>query len=202
MNIPRALSSGWEPPEPPQLPDGLPELPPNPRVLLLIDVDCVSYGLVEGTGRRACDEAVRACLELVHATAARVDPRYRTRARRALSSATAKHHLDVLISAPSNSFTVRYGRNGADLALIEELDDLLKIRSRAVRSGRERPTWLADLVILVGHDGIYAPPVGKLRLLGTPTWLLAVSDRVAGSLRCAACAVDYIGPCRPSRPAA
>jgi hypothetical protein len=88
------------------------------------------------------------------------------------------------------------------LALIEELDDLLKIRSGAVRSGRERPTWLADLVILVGHDGIYAPSVGKLRLLGTPTWLLAVSDRVAGSLRCAACAVDYIGPCCPNYPAA
>lgn len=117
MNTPRALSSGWEPPEPPQrppqqplgLPNGLPELPSNPRVLLLIDVDCVSYGLVEGTGRRACDKALRACLELVHATAASVDPRYRTRARRALSSATAKRHLDVLISAPSNSFTVRYG---------------------------------------------------------------------------------------------
>jgi hypothetical protein len=56
--------------------------------------------------------------------------------------------------------------------------------------------------MLVGHDGIYAPPVVKLRLLGTPTWLLAVSDRVAGSLRDAACAVDYIGPCSPSRPAA
>jgi hypothetical protein len=37
--------------------------------------------------------------------------------------------------------------------------------------------------MLVGHDGIYAPPVVQLRLLGTPTWLLAVSDRVAGSLR-------------------
>jgi hypothetical protein len=214
MNTTRAISPGWEPCdspcwepcERPQLPlelsEQLPELPPNPRVLLLIDVDCVSYGLLEGTGRRACDKAVRACLEPVHATAARLDPRYRIRARRALSSATAEHHLAVLISAPSNSFTVRYGRDGADLALIEKLDELLKIRSRAVRPGRERPTWLADLVMLVAQDGIYAPPVAKLRLLGTPTWLLAVSDQVAGSLRDAACAVDYIGPCRPSRPAA
>jgi len=214
MNTAHAVSPGWgpsdspcwEPCEPPQLPlelsDQLPQLPPNPRVLLLIDVDCVSYGLMEGTGERACDEDMRACLELVHATAAGVDRRYWTWTRRALSSATAKHHLDVLISAPSNSFTVRYGRNGADLALIEELDDLLKIRSTAARPGRKRPTRLADLVILVGHDGIYAPQVGELRLLGTPTWLLALSDRVADSLLHAACAVDYIGPSRPGQPAA
>jgi hypothetical protein len=180
----------------------LPELPPNPRVLLLIDVDCVSYGLMEGTGKRACNEEMSACLELVHATAARVDRRYWTRTRRALSSATAEHHLDVLISAPSNSFTVRYGRDGADLALIEKLDDLLKIRSTTARLGRKRPIQHADLVILVGHDGIYAPPVGELRLQGTPTWLLALSDQVADSLQKAACAVDYIGPGRPSPPAA
>ena len=56
--------------------------------------------------------------------------------------------------------------------------------------------------MLVGNDGIYAPPVAQLRLLGTPTWLLALSDRVADSLLHAACAVDYIGPGRPSPPAA
>ena len=200
MNTPHAVSPGWEPPEPlrlpPELPPDPPELPPNPRVLLLIDVDCVSYGLVEGTGGRACDDDVRACLELVHATAAFVDPRYRT--RDALSSATAIHHFAVLTSAPNNSFTVRYGLNGADWALIEELDNLIKIRSTAARPGRKRPTWLADLVILLGHDGIYEPLVRDLRLGGTPTWLLVLSDQVAGPLRDAACAVTYIGPRRPA----
>jgi hypothetical protein len=191
MKNPRAFSPGGKPSEPPQppleLPEGLPELPPNPRVLLLIDVDCVSYGLVEGTRERASDNDLRACLELVHATAAHVDPTYGTRARRALSSATAKHHRAVLLSAPGNSFTIRTGLNGADLALIEELDEL-KIRCTA------------DLVMLVGHDGIYAPPVRTLRLLGIPTWLLALSNRVARPLRDAACAVDCIGPRCPRCP--
>jgi hypothetical protein len=87
MSTPPAVPSGWEPPEPTALPlsPELPALPPYPRVLMLIDGDCVSHGLVEGTaGRRACDDDVRACLERVHATAAFVDPRYRT--RHALSS--------------------------------------------------------------------------------------------------------------------
>ena len=49
-------------------------------------------------------------------------------------------------------------------------------------------------MILVGHDGIYAPPVRQLRLSGTPTWLLAPGYLVARSLRRAASAVSYIGP--------
>ena len=67
MNTPLPMPSGWklpEPPVPPALPlsPKLPPLPPNPRVLLLIDGDCASRSLVEGTPRnRACDhEVVRA----------------------------------------------------------------------------------------------------------------------------------------------
>ena len=56
-----------------------------------------------------------------------------------------------------------------------------------------RSPWLADLVILVGHDGIYAPPVRDLRLAGTPSWLLAPGYWPAAKLRKVACAADYIG---------
>ena len=201
MNTPLPMPSGWElpePPVPPALPlsPKLPPLPPNPRVLLLIDGDCASRSLVEGTPRnRACDHEVRACLNRVHATAALVDPRYRTRL--ALSSATAIYHFAVLASAPNNSFTVRYGLHGADMALIEELRELMRIRSAAARRARMRSPWLADLVILVGHDGIYAPPVRDLRLAGTPSWLLAPGYWPAAKLRKVACAADYIGPRRP-----
>jgi hypothetical protein len=59
-----------------------------------------------------------------------------------------------------------------------------------------RSPWLADLVILVGHDGIYAPLVRDLRLAGTPSWLLAPGYWPAEKLRNGACAANYIGPGR------
>src|SRR5579859_6869482 len=77
MITPPAVSASWESPEPAALPlpPELPPLPLNPRVLILIDGDCVSRGLVEGTARgRACDHEVRACLDRVHATATLLDP--------------------------------------------------------------------------------------------------------------------------------
>jgi hypothetical protein len=99
-----------------------------------------------------------------------------------------------MASTGNNVFAIRFGRDGADFELIDELNDLIQARSIAARAGRSRRARLADLVILVGHDGIYAPPVRQLRLSGTPTWLLAPGYLVARSLRRAASAVTCIGP--------
>lgn len=198
MNTPPAVPAGWDPPEPTALPlpPELPPLPPNPRVLLLIDGDCVSRGLVEGTARRrASDKEVRNCLGQAYATATLLDPH--SRVRYAVSSATATHHFNVLASARIK-FTVRRGLDGADWALIEDLADLIEARSITAHPRRRQPARLADLVILVGQDKIYAPSVRQLRLGGTPTWLLAPGYLVAVKLRHAACAVTYIGPRRPA----
>jgi hypothetical protein len=175
------------------LPPELPGLPLCPRVLQLTDGDCVSHGLVEGTGdERASNQEVRSCLDQVHAAATLLDPHARIRC--AISTETATHHLDVLTSARNNLFTVRHGLDGADEVLLEELTDLVKARMVATRPGRKRSAWLADLVILVAQDGIYAPPVVQLRLLGVPTWLLVPGLSAAATLRSACCAVSYIGP--------
>jgi hypothetical protein len=99
-----------------------------------------------------------------------------------------------MASAGNNVFAIRFGLDGADFELIEELNDLIQARSMPSRPGRQRRARPADLVILVGHDRIYAPPVRQLRLGGTPTWLLAPGCLVARSLRRAASAVTYIGP--------
>jgi hypothetical protein len=181
-------------PLPTELPAGL---PPRPRVLQLTDGDCVSYGLADGTARRrASDQEVRSCLDRVHATAALLDPHARIRC--AVSTETATHHLDVLTKARNNLFTIRRGLDGADGALLEELTDLINARLMATRPRRKRPAQHADLVILVARDGIYAPPVTRLRLLGIPTWLLVPGHSPAASLRSASCAVSCIGPCCPA----
>jgi hypothetical protein len=160
--------------------------------MVLIDGDCVSHGLADDTApRRASDQEVRACLGRVHATAAHLDPH--ARARCAVSTETAACHLDILTGARNNSFAVRRGLDGADRALLEELAALISTRMIATRPGRKRQARLADLVLLVGQDGIYAPPVRQLRLLGLPTWLLIPSRFVAASLYKAASAVTFIG---------
>lgn len=177
------------------LPLELPGLPLRPRVLQLTDGDCVSHGLADGTGGgRASDQEVRSCLDMVHATAMLLDPHARIQC--AISTETATHHLDVWTTARNNMFTIRCGLDGAGQALLEELTDLMEARMIATRPGRKRATWLADLVILVAQDEIYAPPVTQLRLLGIPTWLLMPGLSAAGSLRSASCAVSSVGQSR------
>jgi hypothetical protein len=177
------------------VPPGLPGLPPRPRVLQLTDGDCVSHGLAGSAARgRASDREVRSCLDRVHATATLLDPHARVRC--VVSTETAARHFDVLAAARNNSFAICRGLDGADWALIEELTDLIAARIAATRPGRGRPPGLADLVILVGKDKIYAPPVTQLRLLGIPTWLIVPGRQPATSLYRAACAVSFIGPCR------
>ena len=176
------------------VPPDLPGLPPRPRVLQLTDGDCVSHGLADGAGRgRASDQEMRTCLDRVHAAAMLLDPHARVRC--AVSTETAAHHFDILAAARNNSFAIRRGLDGADRALIEELTDLIGARTIATQTRRGRPAGLADLVILVGKDKIYAPPVRQLRLLGIPTWLIVPGRLPAVSSSRAACAVSVIGPC-------
>jgi len=175
---------------PPELPEGL---HPQPRVLLLIDGDAVSHGLVDDKPlERASDQQMRSCLELVYATATAIDPRPRVRI--AASSQTAIHHLDVMAASGANTWLVRRGLNGADGALIEEMTHLIDARTRIGRPGRRQAGRPADLIILVAQDGGYASAVRGLRLLGVPTWLLVPGLFVAAELYTPACAVTRIGP--------
>lgn len=182
-------------PYPPELPAGLPA---RPRVLQLTDADAVSRGLADGTPRdRAPNHEVRACLDLVQATARTLDPRARIVC--AASSATATRHLDVMTAAGGNTWLIRRGLDGADRALLEQLDHLADLHQAFHRSGRKRPAGPADLVILVAQDHIFARSVRRLRLLGVPTWLLVPGHLVAHDLYTAACAVTFIGPRRQPR---
>ncbi len=197
MITPSAVAAGWQRPELTALPlpPELPGLPPSPRVLLLANVDCLVRGLAAGTARgRAPDQEVRSCLSRVHATAALVDPR--ARARCAVSPATVRQSLDVLTTAHNNVFTIARGRQGANRALLAEIDDLIEARMITTRPGRKRPGRLPGLVILAAQDKLFASPVRQLRLLGIPCWLLAPGQLVADSLFQAACAVSFIGPRR------
>lgn len=175
------------------LPQGLLDLPPRLRVLQLIDGDCVSHGMAgwrRREGRRASDRQVRLCLTRLHATAKLLDPRARILC--AVSRETATSHVDVLVTTRNNSFTIRHGLDGADWALLEELNDLISVRQTASRPGRKRPVRTTGLVILVGNDKIYAPAVTRLRQLGTPTWLVVPGRQAAAALSDASSAVSFI----------
>ena len=180
-------------PMPPELPDGLAR---RARVLQLIDADSVSHGLADGTSLgRASDHDVQLCLDVVLATARALDPQSRLRC--AASTATAAYHLDVLIASANNQWSVRRGPGGADQVLLEEMSDLTGARLIATGPGRKRPARHSDLVILVGQDHIYAPPVRRLRLLGIPTWLMVPGRVVAAPLYASSCAVSFLGPDLP-----
>jgi hypothetical protein len=180
-------------PPPPELPMGL---APRPRVLLLIDFDGVSYGLADDDlSGRASDQAVQRCLDTVQASALVLDPRSRVRC--AASTATAAHHFNVLTTSNNNQSLVRRGHDDVDQALLEEMADLIDARLIATRPIRRRRARHADLVILVGQDHLYAPPVRQLRLLGIPTWLMVPGRLVAASLYACSCAVSFLRPDTP-----
>jgi hypothetical protein len=172
-------------------PADLPELGARPRVLQLIDADAVSWGLAGPASGRASDLQVQWWLEVAQATARSLDPR--ARARYAASSKTATHHLDVLTSSGNGTWSIRRGLNDANQVIIEELNALIEDRLLASRPHRPRPTRLADLVILVAADHIYAPAVRHLRLLRTPTWLMVPGRFVAASLYSCSSAVSFLG---------
>jgi hypothetical protein len=182
-------------PYPPELPAGLPA---RPRVLQLTDADAVSRGLADGTPRdRAANPEVRACLNLARVTARAIDPRARIVC--AASSATATRHLDVMTASGGNTWLIRRGLDGADRALLEELDHLTDLHQGFHQPGRRRPAAPANLIILVAQDHIFARSVRRLRLLGVPTWLLVPGHTVAHDLYTTACSVTFIGPRRRPR---
>jgi hypothetical protein len=184
-----ADSPGPDPASALPLPAGLPLLGARPRVL--VDADAVSWGLATPASGRAPDLQVRRCLEVVQATARSLDPQ--ARARCAASSRTAAHHLDVLTGSGNGTWTIRRGLNGADQVIIEELNALVEGRLLATRPHRPRSARVADLVILVAADHVYAPAVRQLRLLHIPTWLIVPGRFAAASLCSCSCAVSFLG---------
>jgi hypothetical protein len=174
-------------PVPPELPAGLAR---HPRVLQLISADSVARGC--GPARH-----VRRCIDITQATARALDPQARIRC--AASAGTAAHHLDLLTASGNNQWSVSRRAGDAGQVLLEEMNDLITARLIATgpRPKRQRRARHADLVILVGDDPAYAPPVRRLRLLGIPTWLMVPGRQVPTSLYACACAVSFVGPGRP-----
>ena len=117
-------------------------------------------------------------MDVAQATARALDPQARVRC--AASAATAAYHLDLLTASGNNQWSVSRGPGAAHQVLLEEMSDLTGARLIATRPGRKRQRRAgpADLVILVGQDPVYAPPVRRLRLLGIPTWLLVPGHQV------------------------
>jgi hypothetical protein len=171
-------------------PADLPALPRAPRLLVLGDMDALSHGLAEGLARgRAADTDVWEVLERVVLTASRLGSR-RCPVRWAASSATAKHHLDLMTRSANNVWSIRRGLNGADYALLEELEYITAATASAHRSKNAEPP--IDLIILIALDHIYAPAVRRLRLLGVPTWVLQPGRFIAADLYKAATAVTRL----------
>jgi hypothetical protein len=161
----------------------------NSRVTRLIDMNCVSHGLAWGASSgRAPNQRVQSFLDTVQATACALDPR--SRVRYAASTATAAHHLDLLLASENNQWSFGWGRGRATQVLLDEMNDLIAARLTATEPGRRHGAQPAQLVILAGQDRIYAPPVRQLRLLGIPTWLIVPGCHVAKSLRSSACAMS------------
>jgi hypothetical protein len=171
-------------------PGNLPAFPRRPRLVVLGDVDALSRGLAEGSVcSRASDMRVWAVLEQVILTALGLGSG-NPAVRWAASSATARYHLDLMTRSANNVWSIRQGLDGADHALVAELEHLIAATLSVNRGKRaERP---ADLVILIALDHIYAPAVRQLRLLGVPTWVLQPGRFIAADLYRAAAAVTRL----------
>jgi hypothetical protein len=168
------------------------ELPAGSRIshlLVLGDMDAVSHGLAEGSaGDRASDAYVDAVLGQVRISVGAFGPI--TRIRLAASSATARHHLDLVTRSANNVWSIRRGLDGADHALLEELEDLAAARL-ALRNHKHAARD-AGLVVLIAQDHIYGPAVRQLRLLDVPTWVLQPGRYIAAELYRAATAVTVL----------
>jgi hypothetical protein len=173
-------------------PADLPALRQPARLLVLGDMDALSHGLAEGlVGRRAPDAHVWAVLEQVMLTASRLSSRG-CPVKWAASSATARYHLDLMTRSANNVWSIRRGLNGADYALLEELEYIEAVTISANRDKNAEPP--ADLIILIASDHIYAPAIRRLRLLGVPTWVLQPGRFIAAELYTAATAVTRLAP--------
>ena len=170
-------------------PADLPTLPQPPRLLVLGDMDALSYGLAEGSAcSRAPDAHVGAVVAQVMHTARRLGS-HRCPVRWAASSATARYHLDLMTCSANNVWSVCRGLDGADHALLQELEHITAATMSANHKNAHPP---ADLVILVAQDHIYAAAVHQLRLLGVPTWVLQPGRFIAAELYVAATVVTRL----------
>lgn len=115
-----------------------------------------------------------------------------TRVRLAASSATARHHVDLVTRSANNVWSIRRGLHGADHALLEELEDLTA--ARLAPGNHKHVARDAGLVVLIAQDHIYAPAVRRLWLLGVPTWVLQPGRYIAAELYKAATAVTILSP--------
>jgi hypothetical protein len=171
-----------------RFPADLPALARPSRVVVLGDVDALSHGLAEGSAKsRGSDAHVWAVLQQVMLTASQLGS-CGCPTRWAASSATARYHLSLLTRSANNVWSVRWGLDGADHALLEELEFIAVATASAGRDAG-RP---ADLIILIAQDHIYAPAVRRLRLLGVPTWVLQPGRFIAADLYKAATAVTRL----------
>jgi hypothetical protein len=178
---------------PPGVPAGL-VLPA--RVLELVDADAVCHGLAEGSElARASDTDFSQGLARSRAAALALSGGNLSTVATviAASTRTAEQHLSAVLASPGNTWRFRRGLDGADHALIDELE--------ALAAGLEHPCSLRRqgcrlpaAVLLVGQDHAYAPTVRRLRLLGCPTWVLQPGRYIAADLYKAACAVTPLVP--------
>ena len=178
-------------------PRGLPAGLARPvRVLQLVDADAVSHGLAKGSGMdRASDAAV--LFDLAQARSAAVALAGDADASHvitvvAASTQTAEQHLGVVLSSSGNTWRFRRGLDGADHALVEELETLAADLDRTSPARRQDRHLAA--VLLVGQDHAYAPSVRRLRLLGVPTWVLQPGRFISADLNRAACEVTPLLP--------
>jgi len=171
------------------LPDELPAVSRTSRLLLLGDMDAVSHGLAEGSVYdRASDAYVGAVLGQVRISVGAFGSI--TRVRLAASSETARHHMDLFTRSANNVWSIRRGLDGADHALLEELEDLTAARL-APRHDKHVARDVG-LVVLIAQDRIYGPAVRQLRLLDVPTWVLQPGRYIAAELYKAATAVTVL----------
>lgn len=145
------------------------------RRLILIDIENVGGGPL--LDRRV---VARASREIVQA----VKPRPGDQVILGVSHAgllEAAHHW------PSIRYVVRSGRNGADLALLEVLDENVSSRFKEV--------------VLVSGDGIFATVIAELALHGTTSTVVAHAKSLSHQLKLAAGAVRYFPASPGSSPA-
>ncbi len=88
--------------------------------------------------------------------------------------------LDTALAWPNKQYVVNSGPDGADLALLEELD--------ALRIDRY------DEIVLVSGDGIFADAVASLAARGASVTVVAHYGRCSSRLRLAAARTIYLQP--------
>lgn len=156
----------------------------RPAVTLLIDIDALSH---TSPGTRLANAELSTVMDTVSRTVASIASSVHR--RYAASVRTGNHHADLLFAVPNNTWAVRRGLDGADAAILAELDALAAARPHG-----------PHLVVLVANDHIYAEPVRLLRDLGVPTWLLHTGRQaLSGQLYAAATGATKL-PSQPTPP--